>query len=102
MRWLEEGMPSRLVNGQRVILLPDLQAAFARRLETDVTRPRSAAALEHGTRNRYAKCCRCLPCKAARTAHRRGLYAKRTRETAERRRIVQGPVVLPVWSAGPF
>lgn len=102
MRWLEEGMLSRFVDGQRVILLLDLQAAFVRRLETDVTRLRSAAALGHGTRNRSAKGCRRLPCKAVRTAYQYEPYAKRTRGPAGRRGIIQGPVVLPVWSAGPF
>lgn len=99
MRWLEEGMPSRLVDGQRVILLPDLQAAFVQRLETNATRPRSAAHLEHGTVQRYWTGCRCVQCRSALSVYNRAWYAKRVQETAERRAKAAGWVGEPAIKA---
>lgn len=44
LRWLEGGVPSRLIDEQSV----DLEATFVLRLRTDVPRSRSAAHFEHG------------------------------------------------------
>ena len=87
-RWLRDDLPSHQRPGSdtKWIRLEDLQAAFVRRLESDPARPRSAASLEHGTRNRYRAGCNCTPCRAANARARQAQYAESERRRTERRK----------------
>lgn len=86
-RWLSAGMPwhQRPGDPTKWIHLADLQAVFIARLDMNPTRPRTAASLEHGTRNRYRAGCRCQPCRDANAAYEKTRYVDGVRRARERR-----------------